>query len=815
MDKLHHRFVTEEKKMWPGPGSHGRSPDLVGRSAEFARLTSVINNVTMGVQTIQLSGDPWIGKTRLLTEFVKLARSRRWTVLSGSADAGFCAPPGGIPFGAFADAFDDIPVRDRTGILDRVSEEHQRWLVRILPALSRIRPRGPFSSGLEDVNTAIHALLRSLSPPAGLLLVIDDAHLADQESLDLLCHLARHPPADRFVLALAYRRRQVEFRTLSVLGKLQENYRTHQVELTPLPDEDAVALLPDELSDLRNQALLRCGRGNPRVLRALGSVGVLPGSPEDSLHHLPQEALAACFRDFRALSRFGWLTAQAAAVVAEPCETDLVKTVAELTATEVWAALDELTAADVLRIDDATHKFRFRDPLLRTAAYRSAGAGWRIGAQRRAATWLQTSSAHHVALAHHLLGSVDARGTTGVQLVLDAAETVLWERPTWAASWVRAMLGSAPPEGRVSAQQHLLLGKSLVLTGPLTEASAALDRTEESELSDPEVLADLGQWRATAARLLGQHAKAATQVRHILQSLPPDATDSRARLHAELVAIALECNVTPNRADVAAVRRATGSPGTDIGLRAHALALLAVTDAQQPESAADALTAGQLADALSDDEIIRYPHMLLWLARAELRQRRTDTARTRLERTAGIARRRALTGLVPPFALELATLAARGGDIEAAETHAHDAAQAARLIGSTVLAEAARDLQTQLAVAALSGDDVWESDPSCRAAVSDDPKRPRIDDPPTMVPSEEGQDGSATMPELDQLSERELEIAVLISKGRTNQQIAHTLKLSHKTVETYLARIFKKLRICSRTQVATLIGRNHRLWVPT
>jgi DNA-binding CsgD family transcriptional regulator len=62
-------------------------------------------------------------------------------------------------------------------------------------------------------------------------------------------------------------------------------------------------------------------------------------------------------------------------------------------------------------------------------------------------------------------------------------------------------------------------------------------------------------------------------------------------------------------------------------------------------------------------------------------------------------------------------------------------------------------------------------------------------------------------PRLGALSEREMGIAVLVSAGRTNQQIARALGLSNKTVETYLSRIFRKLDICSRSQIATLIGR--------
>jgi DNA-binding CsgD family transcriptional regulator len=63
-----------------------------------------------------------------------------------------------------------------------------------------------------------------------------------------------------------------------------------------------------------------------------------------------------------------------------------------------------------------------------------------------------------------------------------------------------------------------------------------------------------------------------------------------------------------------------------------------------------------------------------------------------------------------------------------------------------------------------------------------------------------------TVPEFIALSEREMQIAELVSHGHTNRQIARLLSLSHKTVETYLARIFSKLGVSSRSSVATLVG---------
>ncbi|GAA2553855.1 hypothetical protein GCM10010435_25320 [Winogradskya consettensis] len=57
------------------------------------------------------------------------------------------------------------------------------------------------------------------------------------------------------------------------------------------------------------------------------------------------------------------------------------------------------------------------------------------------------------------------------------------------------------------------------------------------------------------------------------------------------------------------------------------------------------------------------------------------------------------------------------------------------------------------------------------------------------------------------LSKREFEIAQLVSLGRTNRQIARTLEVSHKTIETHLGRIFVKLDVSSRAEIANMVGR--------
>ena len=67
--------------------------------------------------------------------------------------------------------------------------------------------------------------------------------------------------------------------------------------------------------------------------------------------------------------------------------------------------------------------------------------------------------------------------------------------------------------------------------------------------------------------------------------------------------------------------------------------------------------------------------------------------------------------------------------------------------------------------------------------------------------------GDANEAGIASLSARELELARLVVDRRTNPEIAATLFLSQKTVETHLRNIFRKLGVSSRVELARAVER--------
>ena len=67
---------------------------------------------------------------------------------------------------------------------------------------------------------------------------------------------------------------------------------------------------------------------------------------------------------------------------------------------------------------------------------------------------------------------------------------------------------------------------------------------------------------------------------------------------------------------------------------------------------------------------------------------------------------------------------------------------------------------------------------------------------------------SAGVKRLEELSPQELQVARITARGQNNIEVAAALFVSRKTVEAHLTRVYRKLGIRSRTQLARILLAN-------
>lgn len=75
------------------------------------------------------------------------------------------------------------------------------------------------------------------------------------------------------------------------------------------------------------------------------------------------------------------------------------------------------------------------------------------------------------------------------------------------------------------------------------------------------------------------------------------------------------------------------------------------------------------------------------------------------------------------------------------------------------------------------------------------------------------EDDSGTMAAPQKLSKRQKQLLVLLDKGMSNRDIAESLDISEHTVKVHLWRLFRRLKVKSRSQ-ASHLARTHGLLAP-
>src|SRR5438552_13519991 len=282
---------------------------FVGRVAELGRLVASTETEARQARVVAVTGEPGIGKSRLLREFAAVAEARGLDVRWGSAVE--CERH--VPCRVFTEALGDLPSHV-DGAPDLMDIERYR------------------------LYRAVGAMLERVAGPAGLVLVLDDLHWADDGSRELCEYLLRHPPRCRLTLALAYRPRQANPRLSAAVDTAAGHGWAEVVELGPLPFEEAGGLIPEHVGRSVRQRLYTASRGNPLYLEMLvRDGGTAP-------HAVPLRAALAA--EFAALEPAVRVALHAAAVLGDGFEAELAARVAGIEVAGMLAATDELVRRD-------------------------------------------------------------------------------------------------------------------------------------------------------------------------------------------------------------------------------------------------------------------------------------------------------------------------------------------------------------------------------------------------------------------------------------------------------------------------------------
>ncbi len=556
-------------------------PELVGRAAEAAALNERLAAAARGSGgVVVLVGEAGTGKSRLVAEVTTAARAAGSPVLLGRA------VPGSQPV-AYRPLAEALLAADRSApVLDAPELAGFRGhLGRIVPAWrDRSGPSADDSPVLLGEGTA--RLLGVLGRGRGCVLVLEDLHWADPETLDAVDHLA-DALADAPVLCVCTTR--PEGAAAELAERLRQRDPRATVPVTPLSpagvDAMAAACLRTAVVPPELRAFLRThSEGLPFLVEELLAGLVASGALRHADGHwgghgelvptVPASLRESIRRRLAALDRTARRVLDAAALLGRRFDWQLLPGIAEVDGRDVVEALRAAVAEALVVVEG--DEFSFRHALTREAVLADILPPDRRHLAQRA--WPAIERAHPelpgalCELAAELAEAAGAPEAAAERLVEGARRALDGGALVTAEATARRARRIAPPQGSAAVAVAELLVAILVTAGKPGDALGVGSGLADRLAAQPARRADLLVVLARAALAAGDVAAAGRHVEAARSAAPTaDESGPDAALGARIDAVAAHVALEQDRVEDAealagaavTAAAATGQPAVE------------------------------------------------------------------------------------------------------------------------------------------------------------------------------------------------------------------------------------------------------------
>ncbi|MFZ0015366.1 MAG: BTAD domain-containing putative transcriptional regulator, partial [Acidimicrobiia bacterium] len=318
--KTHHRPPTS------------RPAELLDRVEAVGEIEQAVDEARSESRLLVITGDSWMGKTRLIEHGVSYARERGCLVISTSA---FRAETQ-LPYGVAIQILEGLlAVTDKASahLPDWVIEELARLDPRLTPGVA---PVDLGQMGQVRLREAFLTLAESAASVAPIVLVVDDAQWADNASASLLAYVGVRLRGIGSLLVISTRD------TGALPSSLREMAidADHEIALLPLRSDDLADIYPDwNLTE---------------IIQSTGGIPLLVSEALESGEVSPDNATVIKYMESRRqrISALGRQVMAAAAVLHGMCDPILLRGTSGRTDEEIVEAVEELISSGLLKEHD-------------------------------------------------------------------------------------------------------------------------------------------------------------------------------------------------------------------------------------------------------------------------------------------------------------------------------------------------------------------------------------------------------------------------------------------------------------------------------